>query len=101
MLDKFLVNEYSIIHTEIVGIEERMKTMADKINIYVDNAATTVLYPEVFDSMKPYFTEFYGNPASIYTFAGTAKRAVEESRERIAGFLGAEPGEIYFTGGGS
>ena len=78
-----------------------MKNMADKINIYVDNAATTAVYPEVFDSMKPYFTELYGNPASIYTFAGTAKKAIEESREQIAGFLGADSSEIYFTGGGS
>ena len=78
-----------------------MKNMADKINIYVDNAATTAVYPEVFDSMKPYFTELYGNPASIYTFAGTANKAIEESREQIAGFLGADSSEIYFTGGGS
>ncbi len=78
-----------------------MKNMADKINIYVDNAATTAVYPEVFDSMKPYFTELYGNPASIYTSAGTAKKAIEESREQIAGFLGADSSEIYFTGGGS
>ena len=101
MLDKFLANKYSIFHTRTVGIKERMKNMADKINIYVDNAATTAVYPEVFDSMKPYFTELYGNPASIYTFAGTAKKAIEESREQIAGFLGADSSEIYFTGGGS
>ena len=69
--------------------------------IYMDNAATTQVYPEVFDAMKPYFTEFYGNPSSIYSFAGNSKKAVEDSRKTIADFLGARTEEIYFTGGGS
>ena len=69
--------------------------------IYMDNAATTQVYPEVFDAMKPYFTEFYGNPSSIYSFAGNSKKAVEDSRKTIADFLGAKTEEIYFTGGGS
>ena len=69
--------------------------------IYMDNAATTQVYPEVFEAMKPYFTEFYGNPSSIYSFAGNSKKAVEDSRKTIADFLGARTEEIYFTGGGS
>lgn len=69
--------------------------------IYMDNAATTQVYPEVFEDMKPYFTEFYGNPSSIYSFAGNSKKAVEDSRKTIADFLGAKTEEIYFTGGGS
>lgn len=69
--------------------------------IYMDNAATTQVYPEVFDAMKPYFTEFYGNPSSIYSFAGNSKKAVEDARKTIADFLGAITEEIYFTGGGS
>lgn len=69
--------------------------------IYMDNAATTQVYPEVFDAMKPYFTEFYGNPSSIYSFAGNSKKAVEDARKIIADFLGARTEEIYFTGGGS
>lgn len=69
--------------------------------IYMDNAATTQVYPEVFEAMKPYFTEFYGNPSSIYSFAGKSKKAVEDSRKTIADFLGAKTEEIYFTGGGS
>lgn len=69
--------------------------------IYMDNAATTQVYPEVFEAMKPYFTEFYGNPSSIYSFAGSSKKAVEDSRKTIADFLGAKTEEIYFTGGGS
>ncbi len=69
--------------------------------IYLDNAATTKVYPEVAKAVLPYFTELYGNPSSIYSFAGKAKDAVEEAREAIAGIIGAKPNEIYFTGGGS
>ena len=69
--------------------------------IYLDNAATTALRPEVFDAMKPYFLENYSNPNSIYTFAQQSKKVMEESRETIADLIGAKPKEIYFTAGGS
>lgn len=69
--------------------------------IYLDNAATTALRPEVFESMKPYFMENYSNPNSVYTFAQQSKKAVEEARETLAGILGAKTNEIYFTAGGS
>lgn len=69
--------------------------------IYLDNAATTQVYPEVLKAMEPYFTEYYGNPSSIYSFAGESKKAVDEARQTIADFLHATPEEIYFTGGGS
>ncbi len=69
--------------------------------IYLDNAATTQVYPEVLEAMTPYFTEYYGNPSSIYSFAGTALSAVEQSRKELADILGADSSEIYFTGGGS
>lgn len=69
--------------------------------IYLDNAATTRVAPEAMEAMTPYFTEYYGNPSSIYSFAGKAGDAVEEARAKIAGVLGAKPEEIYFTGGGS
>ena len=69
--------------------------------IYLDNAATTQVYPEVFEAMNPYFTEYYGNPSAIYTFAGEAKKAVSKARETLAAGIGAKQEEIYFTGGGS
>ena len=69
--------------------------------IYLDNAATTAVKPEVFEAMKPFFTDIYSNPSSVYSFAGKAKKAMEDAREKIAGYLGARSSEIYFTGGGS
>lgn len=69
--------------------------------IYLDNAATTQVYPEVLDTMKLYFTELYGNPSSIYTFAGEANKAVVKSRQILADLIHAKAEEIYFTGGGS
>lgn len=69
--------------------------------IYMDNAATTPVAKEVYEAMKPYFEELYGNASSIYRFAGKSTKAVEDAREIVANFLGAKPREIYFTGGGS
>ena len=69
--------------------------------IYLDNAATTKTAPEVVQAMLPYFSEFYGNPSSIYDFAGKSKEAVTKGREQIAEVLGAKKEEIYFTAGGS
>ncbi len=72
----------------------------DKL-IYLDNAATTQVHPLVVEEMLPYFTESYGNPSSVYQFAGTAKEAMEQARESLAVGIGARAREIYFTGGGS
>lgn len=72
----------------------------DKI-IYLDNAATTQVYPEVLEAMTPFFTEYYGNPSSIYTFAGKASEAVNKARGIMAQGINARADEIYFTGGGS
>lgn len=69
--------------------------------IYMDNAATTPVKKEVLDSMTPYFTGFYGNPSSIYKKGREAKKALDESREKVAKILGANSREIYFTSGGS
>ncbi len=71
------------------------------MKIFLDNAATTRMYPEVLETMIPYFTECYANPSSIYSFAGEAGSAVNKSRETLAKVIGAKPEEIYFTAGGS
>ncbi|MCM1551311.1 MAG: cysteine desulfurase NifS [Butyrivibrio sp.] len=72
-----------------------------KFMIYLDNAATTRLRDEVYEAMQPYLRELYGNASSIYRFAGESKKAIEQARSSVAGFLHAKPEEIYFTGGGS
>lgn len=72
-----------------------------KKKIYLDNAATTRVYPEVMEAMLPFFTENYGNPASIYSFAYAGKDAVYKAREILAKGIHAEPEELYFTSGGS
>lgn len=69
--------------------------------IYLDNAATTKTAPEVVDAMLPYFTEKYGNPSSVYSFASGNKEVISGQRDIIAGVLGAKSNEIYFTAGGS
>ncbi len=69
--------------------------------IYVDNAATTKVAPEVVEAMLPYFTENFGNPSSIYAEGREAKKAIERAREQVATAIGADPKEIYFTGSGS
>ena len=69
--------------------------------IYLDNAATTKTAKEVVDAMLPYFTEDYGNPSSLYSLGAKSKEAVTKARETIAGTLGAQSNEIYFTAGGS
>jgi cysteine desulfurase len=69
--------------------------------IYLDHAATTPLDPEVLDAMLPYLRNQYGNASSVHSMGRQARFAVEESRERVAVCLGAEPGEIIFTSGGT
>lgn len=69
--------------------------------LYLDNAATTKTAPEVLEAMLPYFTEKFGNPSSVYTFAAGNKEVVDVQRDRIATTLGAKSNEIYFTAGGS
>ncbi|MDF2522431.1 MAG: nifS [Clostridiales bacterium] len=69
--------------------------------IYLDHAATTAMRPEVFEAMQPYFIEKYGNPSSIYSLARDGKKAIEESRDKVAGVLGGRSDEIFFTGSGT
>jgi len=69
--------------------------------IYLDNAATTKLKPEVLDSMMPFLTERYGNPSSIHSFGAECNVACDSARKTIAGLINAKDNEIYFTSGGS
>ena len=69
--------------------------------IYLDNAASTAVHPEVVKEMLPYFDIQYGNPSSIHQFGRKAKNAIEKARKQVAALIGAEPGEITFTSGGT
>ncbi len=69
--------------------------------VYLDNAATTFVRPEVLEVMLPFFTENYGNPSSVYEIARTTRQAIENAREKVAKVLNASPSEIYFTAGGT
>lgn len=69
--------------------------------IYLDNAATTKVSPEVLDAMIPFFTEHYGNPSSIYDIGQYNKKAIAEARDKVAKALNADPKEIFFTGSGT
>ena len=69
--------------------------------VYFDNAATTKLDERVLEEMMPYLKNEYGNASSIYKLGRNAKKAVEDSREKIAKVINAKPEEIYFTAGGS
>jgi|TARA_R100000027_G_C2241242_1_gene92115 cysteine desulfurase len=69
--------------------------------IYLDNAATTALDPEVFEAMKPYMLNHYGNPSSIHSHGREVRTAIEKSRRTIAELLNTSPSEIFFTSGGT
>jgi cysteine desulfurase len=69
--------------------------------IYFDNNATTMVAPEVFEEIRPYFCELYGNPSSMHTFGGQVGIKIREAREKVAKLLGCEPGEVIFTGCGT
>jgi cysteine desulfurase len=69
--------------------------------IYFDNNATTKVAEEVFEEMKPFFCELYGNPSSMHTFGGQVGRNIQKAREQVADLLGCDPGEIIFTSCGT
>jgi len=70
--------------------------------IYLDNNATTAMAPEVFEAMKPFLTDEYGNPSSMHTFGGKVRRNIDRSREAVCDLLGAnDPSEIIFTSCGT
>ena len=69
--------------------------------IYLDHNATTPLAPEVFEAMKPYWLEDYGNASSIHWYGQRAKAAVEAARVEVARLINADPSEVVFTSGGT
>ncbi len=69
--------------------------------VYMDHSATTPADPQVYQAIKPYFMASYGNPSTIYSLGREAKEAVEKAREQVASLINAQPGEVYFTGGGT
>lgn len=69
--------------------------------VYLDNAATTRVTPEVFEAMKPYFCEQYGNPSSAYSFSGKIAGTISEAKESLAKLIGCSAKEIFLTAGGS
>ena len=71
------------------------------VMIYMDNAATTKMHPDVVRAMLPYMGNRYGNPSGIYTFSKNIKKDITQARELLASTIGAGPDEIFFTSGGS
>ncbi len=71
------------------------------MRIYLDNAATTPLDPEVFEAMKPFMMDDFGNPSSTHSHGRKVRAAIESSRKKIAELLNCTPGEIIFTSGGT
>lgn len=69
--------------------------------VYLDHAATTPMDASVFDAMKPYLTDQFGNPSALYTLGRNAKKAMDEARSSIANSLGSQPDTIIFTSGGT
>jgi len=71
------------------------------MRVYLDNAATTPLDPEVFETMKPYLMEDFGNPSSTHAHGRKVRAAIESARKRVAELINCTPGEIIFTSGGT
>ena len=71
------------------------------MKVYLDNAATTPLDPEVLKVMLPIMQEQFGNPSSIHSFGRETRTIIEKARKTVAGILNASPSEIFFTSGGT
>lgn len=71
------------------------------MRVYLDNAATTRLDPEVFEAMKPFLLDEWGNPSSIHSHGRTVRSAIEKARRTVAELLNTSPAEIFFTSGGT
>src|SRR4051812_20756807 len=71
------------------------------MSVYLDHAATTPMRPEVVDAMLPFLTERFGNASGSHAVAREARKALDEARDVVAAVLGAQPGEVVCTGGGT
>lgn len=71
------------------------------MKVYMDNAATTKLSPDVLNAMMPYLTDIYGNASSVHAFGREAREGVEHARNQVAAAINASPDEIFFTAGGT
>lgn len=71
------------------------------MKVYLDNAATTAMDPEVIEAIIPVMQNDFGNPSSIHSFGRSSRAVIEKARKQVAGFINANPGEIFFTGGGT
>ncbi len=71
------------------------------MKVYLDNAATTAIDPEVVEAMMPYLTDLYGNPSSTHSHGRVVRAGIEKARKTVADLLNCSPGEIFFTSGGT
>ena len=71
------------------------------MKVYLDNAATTAMDPEVIAAIIPVMENNFGNPSSVHSFGRSSRAIIEKARKQVAGFINANPGEIVFTGGGT
>ena len=69
--------------------------------VYMDYSATTPVKKEVLDEMLPYYSEFFGNPSSLYDIGADSKAALDKARSRVASLINADPSEVFFTSCGS
>lgn len=96
-----LRSSYYLLVFEFLYFRMEVYFIMDKKIIYMDNAATTPVKPEVLDAMLPYFTEKFGNPSSIYSISSQNKKDITTARETIAKAINTDTANIYFTAGGS
>jgi cysteine desulfurase len=87
--------------TDAIDIPRTSAYILSMTRVYLDHTATTPLDPRVFEAMKPYFSDTFGNASSVHWYGQQAKVALEKSRESIAKAIGAQPGEVFFTSGGT
>src|SRR5271165_5829755 len=99
-LPRLLLSRLLLDYFEALFMKYALLT-TDMHRVYLDNNATTPLLPEVFEAMRPYFFEKFGNASSIHRQGQQARAAVEHAREQVAELLNCRPAEIVFTSGGT